>query len=169
MRAVRPPSNPSLEPPGAPAIDPVLAHLLRRATADTFRSRLSGLDLSGLQERVEHALRDSIELAQDAVGGDDGQGRVRRMRMVQRVQELVVSASNGSNSISNQQADATEVNQLIQSIQAEDQTYRSFDITAQPFQAKQDFSSKLLSCFGNPSADKMAQKAVKKLNRALPL
>jgi magnesium chelatase subunit I len=33
--------------------DEVLAHLLRRATADTFRSRLSGLDLSGLQERVE--------------------------------------------------------------------------------------------------------------------
>ncbi len=31
----------------------MLAHLLRRATADTFRARLSGLDLSGLQERVE--------------------------------------------------------------------------------------------------------------------
>ena len=31
----------------------VLAHLLKRATADTFRARLSGLDLSGLQERVE--------------------------------------------------------------------------------------------------------------------
>jgi magnesium chelatase subunit I len=33
--------------------DEVLAHLLRRATADTFRARLSGLDLSGLQQRVE--------------------------------------------------------------------------------------------------------------------
>jgi magnesium chelatase subunit I len=29
----------------------VLAHLLRRATADTFRSLLAGLDLSGLQDR----------------------------------------------------------------------------------------------------------------------
>ncbi len=36
--------------------------------------------------------------------------------MVQRVQELVVSASNGTNSASNDQADAAEVNQLIQSI-----------------------------------------------------
>ncbi|MEX2291314.1 MAG: magnesium chelatase [Mycobacteriales bacterium] len=31
----------------------VLAHLLRRATADTFRARLAGLDLSGLQARFE--------------------------------------------------------------------------------------------------------------------
>jgi magnesium chelatase subunit I len=31
----------------------VLAHLLRRATADTFRARLAGLDLSGLQSRFE--------------------------------------------------------------------------------------------------------------------
>jgi magnesium chelatase subunit I len=31
----------------------VLAHLLRRATADTFRARLAGLDLSGLQGRFE--------------------------------------------------------------------------------------------------------------------
>jgi flagellar hook-associated protein 3 FlgL len=36
--------------------------------------------------------------------------------MVQRAQELVVSASNGTNSASNDQADAAELNQLIQSI-----------------------------------------------------
>ena len=30
----------------------VLAHLLRKATADTFRARLAGLDLTGLQERA---------------------------------------------------------------------------------------------------------------------
>jgi len=31
----------------------VLAHLLRKATADTFRARLAGLDLSGLQARFD--------------------------------------------------------------------------------------------------------------------
>jgi len=31
----------------------VLHHLLRRATADAFRARLAGSDLSGLQQRVE--------------------------------------------------------------------------------------------------------------------
>jgi len=31
----------------------ILAHLLRRATADTFRARLAGLDLSGLQAKFE--------------------------------------------------------------------------------------------------------------------
>ncbi len=31
----------------------VLTHLMRRATADTFRVRLAGVDLSGLQQRVE--------------------------------------------------------------------------------------------------------------------
>jgi magnesium chelatase subunit I len=31
----------------------VLHHLLRRATADVFRAHLSGLDLSGLQQRFE--------------------------------------------------------------------------------------------------------------------
>jgi hypothetical protein len=31
----------------------VLAHLLRRATADTFRARLAGVDLSGLQARFD--------------------------------------------------------------------------------------------------------------------
>jgi magnesium chelatase subunit I len=31
----------------------VLAHLLKRAVADTFRARLAGVDLSGLQKRVE--------------------------------------------------------------------------------------------------------------------
>jgi flagellar hook-associated protein 3 FlgL len=36
--------------------------------------------------------------------------------MVQRAQELVVNASNGSNSASDDQADATEINQLIASI-----------------------------------------------------
>ena len=37
----------------------VLAHLLRRATADTFRARLAGLDLSGLQQRFEQG--DTVE------------------------------------------------------------------------------------------------------------
>jgi magnesium chelatase subunit I len=31
----------------------ILAHLLKRTVADTFRSRLAGVDLSGLQKRVE--------------------------------------------------------------------------------------------------------------------
>jgi magnesium chelatase subunit I len=31
----------------------VLAHLLRKATADTFRARLAGVDLSGLQQRFD--------------------------------------------------------------------------------------------------------------------
>jgi magnesium chelatase subunit I len=31
----------------------ILAHLLKRAVADTFRARLAGVDLSGLQKRVE--------------------------------------------------------------------------------------------------------------------
>ena len=31
----------------------VLAHLLRKATADTFRATLAGLDLSGLQTRFD--------------------------------------------------------------------------------------------------------------------
>ncbi len=34
----------------------VLAHLLRRATADTFRARLAGLDLSGLQSRFDEGV-----------------------------------------------------------------------------------------------------------------
>ncbi len=34
----------------------VLAHLLRRATADTFRARLAGLDLSGLQGRFDEGV-----------------------------------------------------------------------------------------------------------------
>jgi magnesium chelatase subunit I len=34
----------------------VLHHLLRRATADTFRAHLSGLDLSGLQSRFEEGV-----------------------------------------------------------------------------------------------------------------
>jgi len=34
----------------------VLAHLLRRATADTFRGRLAGLDLSGLQGRFDEGV-----------------------------------------------------------------------------------------------------------------
>ncbi|MGZ4666829.1 MAG: sigma 54-interacting transcriptional regulator [Frankiaceae bacterium] len=33
----------------------ILAHLQRKATADTFRARLAGLDLSGLQRRIEAA------------------------------------------------------------------------------------------------------------------
>jgi len=37
----------------------VLAHLLRRATADTFRSRLAGSDLSGLQARFDQG--ESVE------------------------------------------------------------------------------------------------------------
>jgi len=35
--------------------DEVLQHLLRRSTAETFRARLSGLDLSGLQQKVEES------------------------------------------------------------------------------------------------------------------
>ena len=31
----------------------MLAHLLRKATADTFRAHLAGLDLSGLQQRFD--------------------------------------------------------------------------------------------------------------------
>jgi magnesium chelatase subunit I len=31
----------------------VLAHLLRKATADTFRARLAGVDLTGLQSRFD--------------------------------------------------------------------------------------------------------------------
>jgi magnesium chelatase subunit I len=31
----------------------VLAHLLRKATADTFRARLAGVDLTGLQARFD--------------------------------------------------------------------------------------------------------------------
>jgi magnesium chelatase subunit I len=34
----------------------VLAHLLRRATADTFRARLAGVDLSGLQSRFDEGV-----------------------------------------------------------------------------------------------------------------
>ena len=33
----------------------ILAHLQRKATADAFRARLAGLDLSGLQRRIEAA------------------------------------------------------------------------------------------------------------------
>ncbi len=33
--------------------DEILAHLLRRAVAETFRARLAGTDLSGLQRRFE--------------------------------------------------------------------------------------------------------------------
>jgi magnesium chelatase subunit I len=33
--------------------DDILAHLLRRAVADTFRARLGGADLSGLQQRFD--------------------------------------------------------------------------------------------------------------------
>lgn len=34
----------------------ILAHLLRRATADTFRARLAGTDLSGLQARFDEGV-----------------------------------------------------------------------------------------------------------------
>jgi magnesium chelatase subunit I len=44
----------------------VLAHLLRRATADTFRARLAGLDLTGLQQRF--AGGDTVESG-DLVSG----------------------------------------------------------------------------------------------------
>jgi magnesium chelatase subunit I len=35
--------------------DEILSHLLRRAVAETFRARLAGADLTGLQERFERA------------------------------------------------------------------------------------------------------------------
>ncbi|MDP9437123.1 MAG: AAA family ATPase, partial [Actinomycetota bacterium] len=46
----------------------VLAHLLRKAIADTFRARLAGLDLSGLQERFAQGA--SVETGDLVPAGD---------------------------------------------------------------------------------------------------
>jgi DNA-binding response OmpR family regulator len=52
------------------------------ATQLSARIHAAERTIRKMQERVEHALRDSIELAQDAVGGDDG-------RLVAPIEALV--------------------------------------------------------------------------------
>ena len=46
----------------------VLAHLLRRATAETFRRRLGGLDLSGLHDRFAEG--DQVESGELVPAGE---------------------------------------------------------------------------------------------------
>jgi magnesium chelatase subunit I len=48
--------------------DEILNHLLRRAVAETFRARLAGADLSGLQERFERA--GPVETGEDVAAAE---------------------------------------------------------------------------------------------------